>query len=174
MLILLVIPRRSRLTHNAYTLDLRMYTAWCIRANIECLGRDMDGAGRAMIARRVPPRWPRQEHRPTHARDKSKTGARAQVHRGKPCSRAVDTEQVPQRAVCTDRGAYVVALATRGRRDHSVGHRGKEQPARDPVGHGGQWSRRPARAVVSSAGAWPDVVVWHDRSRRSRRVMWMP
>lgn len=84
MLILLVIPRRSRLTHNAYTLDLRMYTAWCIRANIECLGRDMDGAGRAMIARRVPPRWPRQEHRPTHARDKSKTGARAQVHRGKP------------------------------------------------------------------------------------------
>jgi hypothetical protein len=47
----------SGLTHDAYTLDLRMYTAWCVRhglhlftvrwADIECFGRAMEAAGRA-------------------------------------------------------------------------------------------------------------------------------
>ena len=47
----------SGLTRDAYTLDLRMYTAWCVqrglhlftarRADIECLGHDMETAGRA-------------------------------------------------------------------------------------------------------------------------------
>ena len=55
----------SGLTCDAYTLDLRMYAAWCVRrglhlfpvrrADIECFGRDMEAAGRARatIARRL-------------------------------------------------------------------------------------------------------------------------
>ena len=53
------------LTRDAYILDLRQYTAWCQqlglhlfqagRADLECLGRDMDARGRARasIARRL-------------------------------------------------------------------------------------------------------------------------
>jgi integrase/recombinase XerD len=53
------------LTRDAYALDLRMYTAWCQqhglhlfqarRADIECLGRDLEAKGRARatIARRL-------------------------------------------------------------------------------------------------------------------------
>jgi site-specific recombinase XerD len=55
----------SGLTRDAYTLDLRQYTAWCAqhglhlftakRADVECFGRDMEAAGRARatIARRL-------------------------------------------------------------------------------------------------------------------------
>ena len=55
----------SGLTRDAYTLDLRMFTAWCQqhelrlfqarRADIECFGRDMESRGRARatIARRL-------------------------------------------------------------------------------------------------------------------------
>jgi integrase/recombinase XerD len=55
----------SGLTRDAYTLDLRMYTAWCVqhglhlfaarRSDIDCFGRDMEIAGRtrATIARRL-------------------------------------------------------------------------------------------------------------------------
>jgi integrase/recombinase XerD len=55
----------SGLTRDAYTLDLRMYTAWCVqqglhlftarRADVECFGRNMEIAGRARatIARRL-------------------------------------------------------------------------------------------------------------------------
>jgi integrase/recombinase XerD len=55
----------SGLTRDAYTLDLRMFTAWCQqhglhlfqarRADIECFGRDMEtlGRARATIARRL-------------------------------------------------------------------------------------------------------------------------
>jgi integrase/recombinase XerD len=55
----------SGLTCDAYTLDLRMFTAWCVqhgvhlfrarRADIESFGRDMEAAGRARatIARRL-------------------------------------------------------------------------------------------------------------------------
>jgi integrase/recombinase XerD len=55
----------SGLTRDAYTLDLRQYTSWCVqhglhlfgarRADIECFGRDMEAAGRARatVARRL-------------------------------------------------------------------------------------------------------------------------
>jgi site-specific recombinase XerD len=55
----------SGLTRDAYSLDLRMFTAWCQhhdlhlfqarRADIECFGRDMEARGRARatIARRL-------------------------------------------------------------------------------------------------------------------------
>src|SRR6059058_894292 len=55
----------SGLTRDAYSLDLRMFTAWCQqhqlhlfqarRADIECFGRDMESKGRARatIARRL-------------------------------------------------------------------------------------------------------------------------
>jgi len=56
----------SGLTRDAYSLDLRMYTAWvCVqhgphlfaarRADIECFGRNLETAGRARatIARRL-------------------------------------------------------------------------------------------------------------------------
>src|SRR6266496_1482241 len=55
----------SGLIRDAYTLDLRTYTAWCVqhglhlftarRADIECFARDMETAGRARatIARRL-------------------------------------------------------------------------------------------------------------------------
>jgi|SRR5665213_2278034 len=55
----------SGLTRDAYSLDLRMFTAWCQqhglhlfqarRADIECFGRDMETRGRARvtIARRL-------------------------------------------------------------------------------------------------------------------------
>ena len=55
----------SGLTRDAYSLDLRMFTAWCQqhglhlfqarRADIECFGRDMESRGRARatIARRL-------------------------------------------------------------------------------------------------------------------------
>jgi site-specific recombinase XerD len=55
----------SGLTRDAYSLDLRMFTAWCHqhdlqlfqarRADIECFGRDMEARGRARatIARRL-------------------------------------------------------------------------------------------------------------------------
>ena len=55
----------SGLTRDAYTLDLRQYTSWCVahglhlftarRADIECFGRDMEATGRARatIARRL-------------------------------------------------------------------------------------------------------------------------
>ena len=56
----------SGLTRDAYTLDLRQYTSWCVssmvctcsparRADIECFGRDMEttGRARATIARRL-------------------------------------------------------------------------------------------------------------------------
>lgn len=55
----------SGLTRDAYSLDLRMFSAWCQqhglhlfqarRADIECLGRDVEtgGRARATIARRL-------------------------------------------------------------------------------------------------------------------------
>jgi site-specific recombinase XerD len=55
----------SGLTRDAYTLDLRQYTSWCVahglhlftvrRADIECFGRDMEATGRARatVARRL-------------------------------------------------------------------------------------------------------------------------
>ena len=55
----------SGLTRDAYTLDLRQYTSWCVahglhlftarRAEIECFGHDMEATGRARatIARRL-------------------------------------------------------------------------------------------------------------------------
>jgi site-specific recombinase XerD len=55
----------SGLTREAYTLDLRQYTSWCVqhgvhlftakRADIECFGREREAnsRARATIARRV-------------------------------------------------------------------------------------------------------------------------